>query len=327
MEKVLFALLPKVRQPAPVRYGLTVVIVGVAFLLRLSLDEQLRNYPLILFIPAIFLAALVFDRGSGLFATALSAVLAPFHLSGREFVYALTRDDIVALFIFVCVGALIAAITEALHQTVTKLTATEAQKTLLLAELAHRTKNDLMLVSSVLTLQARNQCDPTVRRALESAVARVAVIVKAQEKLGALGENGTVEIEAYLKVLCAGLGDLLRDVRPIAVRIRSDRVQLTSSRAICIGLIVNELTTNAFKYAFPDAREGTIEIDLRQQDKMLFLVVADDGVGYSPQCEQGLGTRLVRLLARQLGGEVQYESNHPGSRITVKISLSNGSAA
>jgi two-component sensor histidine kinase len=321
MENIFAAIRPRKRYPMVVRYGLTAMIVGVAFMLRLSLHEPLRAYPLLLFIPAIFLAALLFDKGSGLFATILSTLLAEYFFIPPLHSFTVDAEHVLPLLLFTGIGAVISVGTETLLQTIDKLAQSEKEKTLLLEELAHRTKNDLMLISSVLTLQARSMSDAVGRAALESAIARVAVIIKAQEKLDGSKRSGTVEAGAYLEALCSDLGNLLRDVRPIAVSVEAERIELMSSQAVSIGLIANELVTNAFKYAFPGERGGTVKVCLRRENENVILAVTDDGIGRSPRASAGQGSSLVLLLAEQWGGQLEYESPGTGCRVRVQLPL------
>jgi K+-sensing histidine kinase KdpD len=199
MEDLFATLLPKTRFPIVVRYAATLAILGITFALRLSLDAQLRNYPLLLFIPAIFLTALLFDKGSGFFATIVSTLLAAYFFIYPARSFTISPAEILPLLIFTLIGFAISAVTEALRQTVHKLAEAEQQKSLLLEELAHRTRNDLMMISSVLTLQARSQTEPQVRAALESAVARVGVIAKAQDRLRGQEDSGTVELSEIFR--------------------------------------------------------------------------------------------------------------------------------
>ena len=313
MENLLISLLPKDQYPVLIRYVATLFIVGVAALLRLALADEMQHYPVLLFIPAVFLSALLFDRGSGFFATIVSALLA---------LYLFIEPDIrqaVPVAIFIAIGFAISGVTEALRQTIQKLAKAEAQKSLLLEELGHRTKNDLFMVSSVLSLQAKAQNDPNVKAALQAAVARVSVIARAQDRLRGDKDGGTVEMAGYLEDLCRTLGDMLRDVRPIAVLVNADTVQVSSSDAVSIGLIVNELVTNAFKYAFPKQSGGTVRVSLSKQSEGLELVIEDNGIGCPPTPSQGMGSRLVRLLAAQMEGKLIRDNTELGCKTTVSL--------
>lgn len=131
-----------------------------------------------------------------------------------------------------------------------------------------------------------------------------------------------VRTDDYLRDLCHGLGELLRDVRPIAVSVEVERIELPTSVAVPLGLLTNELVTNAFKYAFPHDRGGLIRMSLKWVDTARAeLIVADDGVGYSGEPRPGLGTRLTTPFARQLGGTIAREIDDPGCRVVVNFPL------
>jgi len=319
MEKLLTALLPTEPHSALVRYLGTLVIVGVATLLRISLSEQTDHARLLFFFPAVFLSALLFDRGAGFFATFVSTVIASYLFIEPVRSFAIDPKEFVPLAVFIATGCIIAAVTEALGQTVKKLSRAEEQKSLLLQELGHRTKNDLFMVSSILNLQAKAHDDPNVKAALHAAVARVGVIARAQERLRSDGNGGTVELASYLDDLCHTLGDLLRDVRPIAVLLNSEQVEVSSSDAVSIGLIVNELVTNAFKYAFPHERGGTVKVSLSHAGQGLELVVEDDGIGCPPEPSPGMGSRLVRLITAQMQGSLTRDPKHQGYKVIVSL--------
>ena len=238
------------------------------------------------------------------------------------------EDDVIplALFLATCVG--ITEVTEALRRVLDRTTRAEQENSLLLQELEHRTKNDLQMVASVLGLQANTHADTAVKAALRSAVGRIQVIARAHDRLQRRDPVATVRTDDYLRDLCHDLGELLRDVRPIAVSVEAERIELPTSVAVPLGLLTNELVTNAFKYAFPDDRGGTIRVSLRRADATWAeLSVADDGVGCSGEPRQGLGTMLTALLSRQLGGTIAREATGPGCRVVVKFPLDQGSGA
>ena len=319
MQDLLITLLRKDRFSLWMRYAGAVGLVGLAFLLKIALNEQVRGFPLLLFFPMIFFAALFFDRGAGYLATFLSAALAFYQFAEPARSLSIEVTYIIPLLLYVSIGCLISAIIETLRNTVLKLARAESEKSLLLTELSHRTKNDLSLVSSTLNLQARSQTDPVAKAALLSAVTRVNVIARAHDRLSSSEEGDAVELSSYLEDLCNGLGDLLRDVRPIAVRVHAESIDVISSRAISIGLIVNELVTNAFKYAFPGDKSGVVVVTLARKGDRLEVVVTDNGIGCPPEPTEGLGSRLVRLLAAQLEGDVTRSSHGSGCRVTVTV--------
>jgi two-component sensor histidine kinase len=162
-------------------------------------------------------------------------------------------------------------------------------------------KNDLALISSAISLQARTSDNEEVREALEAANGRVHVIAAAQALLRP-GDGGAVDLPNYLQSLCNGLGEMLRGIRPIAIRVQCTNIVLPGPVASSVGLIVNELVTNSLKYAYPDDTGGIIEVVVEPDDNEgLVVTVKDNGLG----CEEtatGLGSRLVRLLAKQRGG-------------------------
>ncbi|MGY4568422.1 MULTISPECIES: sensor histidine kinase [Bradyrhizobium] len=302
--------------PVWVRYLLSLGLVGLAFLTKLLLDDQLKPYPLLLFIPAIFLASVIFDRGSGFLATGASAALAL-----RYFMPPPLSAEILPLLIFLISGLSIAAVTEALRTTLEKHSEAKAYADVLLMELAHRTRNDLATIMSILRLQARSDSNPAVQAAIASALARIEVVAKVHDRLRNTSADSTVDLSAYLEALCGSLADFHRGLRPIAIRVTSDEIAVKSSQAASIGLIVNELVTNAFKYAFPDGRPGTVEVDVRSRNEQVAITVRDDGIGCPFEAKSGLGTRLINLMTAQMKGSMIRTPMAKGCEVEVVVNL------
>jgi len=128
-----------------------------------------------------------------------------------------------------------------------------------------------------------------------------------------------VEMSDYLGQLGKSLGDTMRELRPVTVSVSSQRLRLEPDKALPIGLIVNELITNAFKHAFVDDQIGHVAVQLETIGDQIELRVEDDGVGCSEQPASGLGTKLVALLVDQLGGKRKLENLEPGCRVSVTI--------
>lgn len=100
-------------------------------------------------------------------------------------------------------------------------------------------------------------------------------------------------------------------MRPIAVNVTAKQILLRDEMAVSIGLIVNELVTNAFKYAFPGDRGGTVNVTFHRRNGKLELIVEDNGEGCPQDAKEGLGSRIVRLLAQQLGSKITREEQIP----------------
>jgi two-component sensor histidine kinase len=183
-----------------------------------------------------------------------------------------------------------------------------------------------MMISQVLAFQAQRESQAQVREALESAVARVRVVAQAQERLRSSGTQGRVEVASYRQALGHGLCDLLQDVRPITVRVDATPMMLEASAAVSIGLIANELVTNAFKHAFPDDLGGTVKVQLAPLGGGIVLAVEDDGVGCAAVQGNGLGSRLVQLLVLHMGGRLERESVARGHHVRVTLPIKPGAA-
>jgi two-component sensor histidine kinase len=311
----LLKFLPARPQPIIVRYGASAALVLVCFAFRLGAGPAAGEYSFIFFIPPILMASVLFDRGSGFAATVLSAVLVGALLNWRIGV----MNHVAALTLFVCVSSFVVIVGEGMRKALEKSAALGEDLHLLLDEQGHRIKNDLAIASALIMLQARAQNDPAVREALESAVARVHVLAKGYDHLRATARDQATDMERYLGEVCWKLGEALRGVRPIAVEVDADRVEIRSPMATRIGLIVNELVTNALKHAFPNERGGTVYVRLRRNANELTLVVEDDGIGCPDAPSEGLGSRLVRLLVQQLRGRMTREAAAPGCRVTIVI--------
>ncbi|MGE7206535.1 sensor histidine kinase [Sphingomonas sp. NPDC019816] len=318
-ETILLRLLSAPRPSTARRYAVSTLIVVLAAAIRYALDGALDGFPVLLFYPAVFLCGLLYDRGAGIFATILSAILAAHLFIAPRFSLWIEAEDAIALGLFVLVGFAMAAMTEALRRTIARLDESERAKALLLLELAHRTKNDLAIISSAIQLQSRAASNPDVRQALDAANARVLVVARAQERLRGVDAGGRVDLSDYIATLCRGLDELLGDVRPITVRVACDPIEVPGSMAISIGLIVNELVTNSLKYAYPGERGGVVEVAITRTGSEMVITVSDDGVGCPEGAQPGLGSKLVRLFAQQMRGSVSQDAVDRGFRTRVTL--------
>lgn len=198
----------------------------------------------------------------------------------------------------------------------------------LLQELGHRIKNNLQIIASMVSLEARNHKSGEGKAALERVSHRIAALGRLYAVLGKTNAIEEVDAALYLEELCR---DLIESVqkdgnKSLALRTDIDSQPLPADRAIPLGLIVNELVTNAVKYAFPSETSGTVMVTLKRGEGELHLSVSDDGGGIDPQrADSGVGGRLVEIFAQQLGGRLVRESGAKGT--TVHLTLPSGEAS
>jgi len=197
----------------------------------------------------------------------------------------------------------------------------------LLAEINHRVKNSLQVVSSMLQLQAGAAGDPLVRAQLEEASHRVATVGRAYDRLSYDGQYKDIDLGAYLREVVNDLAASNKGARLLFEE--SEKVSVASDQAIPIALIVNELVTNAAKYAYPENKDGTVWIRLAtNNDAGILVSVRDEGVGLPKDFfvakSRRLGARLVKALASQLAAELNTTERDKGSEFELIIPIQTG---
>lgn len=197
-----------------------------------------------------------------------------------------------------------------------QISASLHEKELLLKEIHHRVKNNLQVIASLLSLQAGGAQDPAAREMLRESQNRVRSMALIHEELYRGGDLARVAFSRYLSGLTAQLVRTYRTVSHSAELVLEvdDDVAVDLDRAIPCGLIVNELVTNALKYAFTNGRPGRLLVSLtRYPGNLLRLTVADDGPGLPAGLDwrntETLGLQLVTTLAEQLGGTVTLDQS------------------
>jgi PAS domain S-box-containing protein len=181
------------------------------------------------------------------------------------------------------------------------------QKEMLMKELQHRVKNNLNVVSGLLGLESSKCEDEKSRRAFSDVMTRVDSIAAIYDRLCRSEDESTVDLGPYVEDLARSLFATYNlDPERIALKVESDSARLDTKRSVPFALILNELVTNALKYAYPGAAKGEVRVGLKAEGGRLTLTVADDGLGMSegfrsPDTES-MGMMLVRMLTDQLKG-------------------------
>lgn len=178
-------------------------------------------------------------------------------------------------------------------------------------------KNSFQIVASLLTTQAAREESQGARSALVGAAARIRAIAGIHDALQANPGQDVVDLGNALTAMCASLQAMAGDPLGISIDVEVEALAARAEIAQPILLAVNELVINAIRHAFPDGRRGTIKINLSRSPGQIRVVVADDGVGLpAHHHDGGFGTRLVRMMAEQIGGVVSQETRD-GSRFTL----------
>lgn len=201
-----------------------------------------------------------------------------------------------------------------------------ASRTLLFKEMHHRTKNNLQIVSSLLSLQAGQYGDPTLRQGFTDTVNRIRAMAQLHEQLYQGGEIATVDCGAFLRSIGESLTGEGAARGRVGLELDLSSIALPMDRAVPLALIANELLTNALKHGFAEGRSGTIRISLHRDGDQLNLVISDDGLGLPEgqdpaEKARSLGMRLIRGLAAQLRGKVRFASAGPDHGTTATVTL------
>jgi PAS domain S-box-containing protein len=199
-------------------------------------------------------------------------------------------------------------------------------KELLLKEIYHRVKNNLQVIASLLNLQGRNDHDGNTRALLEDSANRVKSMALVHEQLYQGGDLSSIDFAAYLGQLVRHLADAHGAAgQRVPIRLDVAPVQLGIETAVPLGLIINELLSNAYKHAYPGERGGEVVLRLAVlDDGHIEVIVSDHGVGLPPglrpETVTSLGLRLVASLTEQLEGALECGPNGAsGSRFTVRF--------
>jgi two-component sensor histidine kinase len=189
----------------------------------------------------------------------------------------------------------------------------------LMDEMQHRIANSLQIIASVLLLKARGVKSDETRQHLQDAHNRVMSLAAVQQHLQST--VGSVEVGPYLTKLCGSLAaSMIREARPLTLKVLADETTVTSHEAVSLGLVVTELVINALKHAFPSKETGRIDVRYQVKDKSWTLSVTDNGIGmpaHTAASKAGLGTSIVQGLARQLGATVAVTDAKPGVAVTL----------
>ncbi|MGI4877308.1 MAG: sensor histidine kinase [Janthinobacterium lividum] len=206
------------------------------------------------------------------------------------------------------------------------LRASNARLEALLHEVNHRVANSLQLVSAFIHLQAKALTDPAAKSALADTQARITAIAQVHKRLYTSDDVEGVAMDDYLSALVRELEKTWSTpASPRALRLIAAPIRLATDRAVSLGVIVNELVSNACKYAYAQGQAGEIRIELALDGAREFVLrVEDDGAGLPASkmpTGTGIGTKLIGAMAASLGSSLVYDPAHGGVRATLRASV------
>jgi len=199
------------------------------------------------------------------------------------------------------------------------------EKETLIKEIHHRVKNNLMVVTSLLSLQSRRMTAPEAIEAFEDSIHRIYSMALVHQKLYQSKSLSEVDFKEFISTIARHVYFNYNISHRVRLDMRLEPISLNIEKAVPLGLLLNELITNAMKYAFPGSKEGNILISFKEVRKGICeLIVSDDGVGMPHeidfQSSDSLGIALIRQLTDQIGGTIKLE-NENGTRFVVEFKL------
>lgn len=190
------------------------------------------------------------------------------------------------------------------------------EKETLLKEIHHRVKNNLQIISSLLNLQANQTDDENLKRIMAEAKNRISSMALIHQKIYQSGNLSSIDFQAYIEQMVQSMETLFNSSKKqITYNINTNGIILDIDTSIPLGLIINELLTNIYKYAFADQNTGIVTVILQKKNtEEMELHISDNGKGLPPDFDlnslNSLGLKLVKGLSNQLKGTIRFENNH-----------------
>lgn len=234
------------------------------------------------------------------------------------------RNTIIGGVIVLIIGAILMMMLLRLYRKVNKqkniISKALADKDLLIKEIHHRVKNNLQLVSSLLTLQSRDIDDVKAKAAIQEGKSRVRSMALIHQDLYQKEELKDINVKEYLEKLTKDLFMTYKiDNQLVDLKLDIEDIDLDVDTIVPLGLIINEMITNSLKYAFKENTQGILKVSLKTEGKDLKLNISDDGIGFEEDNirDDSFGTTMINALTRQLKGNLTIDSTNGTSSTLV----------
>ena len=191
------------------------------------------------------------------------------------------------------------------------------EKEILLKEIHHRVKNNLTTLKSLLFLQARASSNDEVKRILSECEMRIQSMALIHQNLYQENIDGRIAIKDFFYEMFDNLNrSFNKNNFTVELELSMEDFYMEMSQGLFLGLIINELATNSYKYAFKENKKGLIKLSLELKDENYFIHYSDNGNGLKESFDsyqKGFGFKLIRILVNQVNGKIFYtqENEHP----------------
>jgi two-component sensor histidine kinase len=314
--------------PLSIRLTTTGVALAAACLFQLPLEREVPGEPFLLFFLVVIASTLAFGTRAGFVGVGLSTLLSflffePVGTLALQHAADLIKVELYAV-LAACSVVAFARLGDALTLARDKAEEhkrLEESKSVLLRELAHGVANNFATVAAFIGMKSSSVTDTAAKAILDEAIEQVKVMGSVHRRLRGGGKAVTLDSQGFLDELCDELQASMARGRPFSIECKADSFPLCSDQAVPLGLIVNELVTNAGKHAFPQGRQGRIRVALVAREDRMLISVVDDGAGFvgRTQSAKGMGQDLVRGLVRQLEGDLEVKTTKNGTSFHVSI--------
>lgn len=182
------------------------------------------------------------------------------------------------------------------------------EKNTLLSETHHRVKNNMAVISGLLDLQMMYNNQPELKQLLTSSKSRIKSMSLVHESLYSQKDVGEIDFKEYISKVVQEIESSHKKETKVVVHLAIDKMNFDLQKAVPLGLIINELITNAYKHAFLGSSQGAIFLDFKKEENYT-LIVRDNGIGMSEDKNDTMGLSLIHALVKQIDGSYQFSSN------------------
>src|SRR5215467_8214060 len=309
--------------PLPVRLLVTGAAVGLVCAFQLPLEPDVPGDPFLLFFIVVIATAFAFGERVGFVAVGLTSLLAFFFFEPFGTLAIRHAGDLVRIELYAVLAAISALIVGSIGRAFVDAAGaqTDARGSIFLRELTHRVANNFAVIAALISRKAGSITDAQARSILDEAIEQVTIMARLHRHLQVDGDVVSVDSKRFIGELCRDLETFMARDRPVTIEHTGISCMLAVAQAVPLGLIINELVTNALKHAFPGNRRGSVCVRLDQPtSNVLLLVVEDDGVGVrGDSLPSGMGRGVVDALAAQLGGQLECRSRDGGTTFSLSV--------